>query len=164
MKKIFIGLFIILFHVSVYSQESNLNSSSNQSSQVQLVKADTIIGKKYSRENLRQTSTGELNLYLKNARVLKTTGLVTTIAGTVLMVTGTVLTAGWEESGPPIFLAGFITTIAGVPILITGSRRVNKIKNEIYYRDRTSFIITPGFLYSNYDQNLYPGVSLKFRF
>lgn len=164
MKKIFIGLFIILFHVSGFSQESNSNSSSDQRSQVQLVKADTIIGKKYSRENLRQTSIGELNLYLKNARGLKTTGLVTTIAGPVLMVTGAVLSAGWLDSGPPIFLAGFLTTIAGVPILITGSRRVNKIKNEIYYRERTGFNITPGFLYSNYDQKLYPGISLKFRF
>lgn len=164
MKKIFTGLFIILFHVSGYSQEAKSNQNPNQSSHLQTVEPDTIIGKKYSRDNLRQTSTRELNLYLKNARVLKTTGLVTTIAGPVLMVTGAVLTAGWEESGPPIFLAGFITTIAGVPILITGSRRVNKIKNEIYHRDRIGFNISPGFLYSNFDQNLYPGVSLKFRF
>ena len=157
-------MFIILFHVSGYSQQANSNQNPTQSSQIQPAKADTIIGKKYSRENLRQTSTGELNLYLKNARVLKTTGLVTTIAGPVLMLTGAVLAVGWSESGPPVFLAGFITTIAGVPILITGSRRVNKIKNEIYYRDRIGFNISPGFLYSNFDQNLYPGITLKFRF
>ncbi len=161
MKKIFIGLFIFLIHVSGYSQVAKSNQNPNQISHLQTVDPDTIIGKKYSRDNLRQISTGELNLYLKNARVLKTIGVVTTIAGPVLMLRGSLVIS---ESVPPIFLAGFITTIAGVPILITGSKRVNKIKNEIFVRDRIGFNISPGFVYSNYDQNLYPGVTFKLRF
>ena len=154
MEKFFIGIFILLFGVSAYTHAANPSQNHSRISQEQADKTDTITGKKYSRDHLHQASTDELNLCLKKAKGLKTIGIVTTIAGPVLVVTGLVLSAGWIDSGPPIFWAGFITTIAGVPILITGSRRVNKIESELYDREGIGFNISPGILYNNYDQNL----------
>lgn len=164
MKKICIGLFIILFHVSGYSQEANSNQNPNQSSQVQTVKSDTIIGRKYSRENLQQTSTEELNLYLKNARGIKTTGIVMTIAGPALVAVGVGMALGWYEEYTYYFYTGIAVTAVGIPVLVSGSRRVSKVKYAIAAQNRASLSIAPGFVFANQNKIPYPGISLKLQF
>lgn len=89
MKKIsVITLILILFYLSGYSQEVN------------------------SVKNTGQTLQVDLNQSLKKAWTLKTTGLVMTIAGPVLIGAGIVMEIGWMEGGGAVLATGLISTAA----------------------------------------------------
>jgi hypothetical protein len=123
----------------------------------------------YSRQNLKQSTTAELDLYLVKAKKLKKTGGIITLAGSSTLLTGVVLMAIDRESA---FYAGFFMSFAGLsasaiglPILFTGSSRVNKI-SEVWNTkyNTTPISLAPCSIYNYQTRNLKPGISLRIRF
>ena len=126
----------------------------------------------YSKQNLEQTSLEDLNLHLEKAHKLKKTGVIMSIAGPAGCLAGMTVAvlayAGGSEgefiAGSFLFLGGFVTTVVGLPILITGSTRVKRVRTAISNHKGASLNISPGLVYYNKAQNLYPGVRLSVKF
>lgn len=159
MKKIsVITVILILFHFSGYSQElkNQLNSAQEEKNQSS--------GSKYSSFNLWKTSPQDLNLYLKKAKGLKTTGIVATIAGPVLMGVGVGMIAGWDERGIGLFFTGVGVTAVGIPVWVVGSGRVKRVKSAINSHRGADLSIAPDFISMNMNKNIYPGIKLSLRF
>ena len=115
-KILFIGLFFILLAITCQAQS------------------------KYSKQNLEQASTEDLNTYLNKAKKTKKIGAIMSIGGPIAFGSGIVLAnAAWSGgteamwgSGLMLMTAGASSTLIGLPVLITGSsriKRINKIKN-----------------------------------
>lgn len=91
-----------------------------------------------------KASPHELNTYLKKARGKKTTGIVMTIAGQVIMARGlTVMAASWRQHGIGLSLTGLASTAVGIPLWASGSKRKKKVTQEFEKRARLSFNIAP---------------------
>ena len=127
----------------------------------------------YSPQNLEQGTLVGLNLNLEKAQSLKSAGVLLCIAGPVLSVGGIALAVrtfsygGSSDEfggGTIMFLSGIITTIVGLPILITGSTRVKRVRTAINNKQGLSLNVSPGFVYTNNAQNIYPGLTLRARF
>jgi hypothetical protein len=166
MKKIiFTGLLIVLFNLWGYSQQENSVKDTKQNSQDSPTQAQDVKKSDYSAQNLQQASIEDLNLYLKKAKGLKTTGLAATIAGPVMTVGGVILLGvSWGNYGYLPTFAGLAVTAIGVPILITGSSRVYKVKYAMDAHNGISLSVAPGLVFANQNTNPYPGISLKLRF
>lgn len=127
----------------------------------------------YSKENLKQSTPVELDLYLAKAKKLKKTGGVLLIAAPVSFTTGIILashawnggTQGEWQVGATLILASFGATLAGIPVYITGSSRVKKISNVWNSKfNAVSIGFAPCNLYNYQTQNIQPGISLRIRF
>jgi len=161
MKKItYTGLLIVLFNLCGYSQQENSEKNADQTSNDKSDKKND-----YSAQNLQQASIEDLNLYLKKAKGLKTTGLVATIAGPVITVAGLIVfSLSWGNYGYLPIIVGIPVIAIGIPILVTGSKRVHNVKYAMDYHNGTSLSVAPGFVFANQNKNLYPGISLKLSF
>ncbi|MGV8964514.1 MAG: hypothetical protein ACOH2V_14195 [Candidatus Saccharimonadaceae bacterium] len=113
-----------------------------------------------------------LNLHLEKAQKLKKAGVIMSIAGPVGCIAGITIaglaysggTEGEFRAGLFLFLGGMITTFVGLPTLAIGSTRVKRIKAVKNAHQGASLHLSPGFVYNNKTQNLFPEVSLKVRF
>jgi hypothetical protein len=147
-KSIYLFLLFLLSHMTSYSQSI------------------------YSKENLRQASLEELNVYLKVSQKLKRTGTTMSIAGPVATVAGYIIfSENWDnpdsytrtDIGGWIFTAGFVTTLIGVPILITGSSRVKRITRIMDARS-LSFEIAPCSFHTLNAHSTHPGITFRLTF
>ena len=158
-----IGMFILLGTFNVYSQIESAETDSKQNSQDKSNQHQTVKKSDYTALNLQQASTENLNLYLAKAKRLKTTGLVTTIGGPVMFVTGIVILGlSWGNYGAGLTLVGLTSTVVGIPVLIVGSKRVYKVKYTLQtHNSRASISVTPGFMRIYNDKNFIPGATLS---
>lgn len=91
------------------------------------------------------SSIDDLNLYLKKAEKLKTTGTVAATVGSELAVGGSIIYAlSWGNYGGGTAIAGLAVTAIGVPILIKGSQRADKVKKTIDARAIQNLHISDG--------------------
>jgi hypothetical protein len=146
-KSIFLFLLFLLLHLTGFSQGI------------------------YSEENLRQASMEELNAYLEESQVLKTTGTILSVAGPAALIAGSIAFSiavddgemyGSDASGY-LILGGLVTTLIGVPILILASSRVKRITGIMEGRS-VSFEIAPGSFHTLYVHNPQPGITLRMKF
>jgi len=164
-----IGFLFFLCVLSVHSQEVTSKSSPEQASLLKPSVPVASIGSKFSRKNLELASIEDLNLYLRKAQKQKKTGVIMSIAGPLGCLGGIAIAAaaygggteGEFAAGGLIFFGGLVTTAVGLPILITGSVRKSKVEKAINAYVRLSLDSTPGTLFNNITQNLYPNLTLR---
>lgn len=100
----------------------------------------------YSKQNLEQVSSEDLNFLFKKAQNKKKAGVIITATGSALFITGLILESTADSHGslgethpPDVILAtSMYTLIVGVPFLIVGSSRVKKI-NKVQKVKTTTF-------------------------
>jgi len=142
MKKISIGIILFCFVITCHAQSL------------------------YSKKNLENTSQEDLNQYLKQAKGLRTAGIILTAIGpvtygTIMMLANNGSDMSLDTAGLLLAL-GTISTLAGIPILITGSSRVNRIKNAL--SNKVSVDLSPCIFQNNLALTHQTGVTLRIRF
>lgn len=120
----------------------------------------------YSKQNLEQASTEDLNHYLKKAKSKKTLGIILTAVGPVTYLTLLEI-ANSDNSNMDLgtigglMALGTICTVVGITEFVTGSTRVNRIK-KILPR-RASIDIVPYSFQNSMAQNHQYGITLRIR-
>lgn len=159
MKKIsVVTVVLILFYFSGFSQElkNQQNPTQNQKNQS--------LESKYSSYNLMKASPQDLNLYLKKAKGKKTTGIVLTMAGSALIVSGASMELYMNAIALGLIAGGIVTNAVGIPIWLSGSKRKRKVNQEIEKRARLSFDVAPNLIFANKGENPSPGATLRISF
>lgn len=128
----------------------------------------------YSRQNLEQSNSEELNQYLDKANKIKKAGTNLLIAGPVTSASGYLLAslAASGKGGSGMFGLGFIMMLSGpvcmlvgLPLLIAGTTRYNRImdiKNSGF--SKVEFHFAPERIYNFASKNYLPGMSFTICF
>jgi len=137
-----------------------------------LITVNTVAQKVYSEENLNKASDLELDSYLQKALKLKRTGVILSVSGPGIVLTG-LFTAGYGYANSDfLFIAGIImmwtgaaATLVGIPIWITGSTRVKNVKKAMKSALQSKIInISPRLLHNAYSNTYHAGIGLNFSF
>ena len=121
----------------------------------------------YSRQNLERASLEDLNLYLRQAKSTRTTGIILTAVGPVtygiLLINANSKNSNMDLGTVGLLgLLGTISTFVGIPILITGSSRVSRVKNAL--SNKVSIDMAPSVFQSNLAKNHQIGLTLRIQF
>jgi hypothetical protein len=141
------------------------------------IESKSITKSGYSYQNLKNSSPQELNLYLEQAQKQKKNGIILSVVGSVLAISGGALAAenfslssSAEEdfrlsAGLIMILGGGVTTIVGLAKLSLNSSRINMIEDIKTGSSETVYVeMSPCTYYNLNTQNYHPGIKLSIRF
>ena len=127
--------------------------------------------RKYSNENLENSSKTELDSLLIKAQKYKKMGLIFTIAGPLSAGAGLLIFIyNFSDSevatiGAGLFLAGSIVMITGIVHLTAWSIRIKNINKSLeQFLPNAKLNISPQLLYNNQSNTFVPGIGLSVRF